>query len=186
MAPNYSKVFNKNNALAGAGALTAIWLIASRKYNKSVKLERKKSKKNEEEEVKYLIAEKEETKSKAQLDRKFFVELSQLFKIAVPGWTSAECGLFILIAASLVSRSMCDLWLIDNGTKIETSIISMDKSLFRKRLVSYFLAIPVVAVVNNVLKYSIGALKIQLRTNMTRRLYEEYLKNYTWFQWTTG
>ncbi|XP_023011673.1 ATP binding cassette subfamily D member Pmp70 [Leptinotarsa decemlineata] len=184
MAPNYSKVFNKNNALAGAGALTVLWFIISRKYQKNSKLERKKTKKNLEEEVKYLISEKGTTQTKAHLDRKFLVELGQLFKIAVPGWTSGECGLFLLIAASLISRSMCDLWLIDNGTRIENAIISMDKDLFRKRLMTYFLAIPIVSVVNNVLKYSIGALKIQLRTNMTRRLYEEYLKNYTYYRIT--
>lgn len=73
-----------------------------------------------EEEVKYLITEKTATnKYKAQVDRKFFVQLYQLIGIAAPGWTSAECGLFFLIALSLVSRSICDLWLIDTGTKIE-------------------------------------------------------------------
>lgn len=70
--------------------------------------------------MKYLISEKTESnKLKAQVDRKFFSQLGQLIKIAVPGWSSPECGLFVLIALSLISRSMCDLWLIDNGTKIE-------------------------------------------------------------------
>lgn len=53
------------------------------------------------------------------MDKTFFTQLGQLFKIAVPGWTSQESGLFFLIAASLVSRSICDLWLINHGTKIE-------------------------------------------------------------------
>lgn len=60
----------------------------------------------------------------------------------------------------------------------------MDPNLFKKRLLYYFAAIPVISVVNNVLKYSIGALKIQLRTNMTRHLYEQYLKNYTYYRIT--
>lgn len=80
---------------------------------------RKKAKKVLEEEVKYLIADKGETKIKATVDKTFFTQLGQLFKIAVPGWTSQESGLFFLIAASLVSRSICDLWLINHGTKIE-------------------------------------------------------------------
>lgn len=182
MAPNYSKVLNKNKALAGA--LGALVLIALKyKYNNG-KLNRKKVKQVTEEEVKYLISEKGETKIKAQIDKKFFVQLGQLFKIAVPGWTSHESGLFFLIAASLISRSICDLWLISHGTKIESAIIAMDPQLFRKRLLYYFTAIPIISVVNNVLKYSIGALKIQLRTNMTRHLYEEYLKNYTYYRIT--
>ncbi|KAJ8985038.1 hypothetical protein NQ317_016949 [Molorchus minor] len=168
MAPNYSKFLTRNNALAGAG------------FN----AERKKIRTDVEEEVKYLIAEKPETKTKAQVDKLFLVHLGQLFKIVVPGWSSKECGLFFLIAVSLISRSLCDLWLIDNGTKIESAIISMDKPLFKKRLINFFLAMPVIAIVNNVLKYSIGALKINLRTNLTKRLYEDYLKNYTYYRMT--
>ncbi|CAH1102768.1 unnamed protein product [Psylliodes chrysocephalus] len=183
MAPNYSKIVNKHRVLAGAGALGTI-LFMVLKYKKNAKINRKKAKKVLEEEVKYLIADKGETKIKATVDKTFFTQLGQLFKIAVPGWTSQESGLFFLIAASLVSRSICDLWLINHGTKIESSIIAMDPNLFKKRLLYYFAAIPVISVVNNVLKYSIGALKIQLRTNMTRHLYEQYLKNYTYYRIT--
>lgn len=60
----------------------------------------------------------------------------------------------------------------------------MDKALFKRRLFNFLLAMPVISVVNNVLKYSIGALKINLRTNMTRRLYDEYLKNFTYYRMT--
>ncbi|XP_072388638.1 ATP-binding cassette sub-family D member 3 [Diabrotica undecimpunctata] len=184
MAPNYSKVLNKHKVLAGAGALGTILLIILKYRNKQGKLNKKKVQKAVEEEVKYLISDKGETKIKAQVDKKFFSQLSQLFGIACPGWTSQESGLFFLIAVSLVSRSMCDLWLINHGTKIESSIIAMNPTLFRNRLLYYVLAIPIISVVNNVLKYSIGALKIQLRTNMTRHLYEEYLKNYTYYRIT--
>ncbi|XP_018579902.1 ATP-binding cassette sub-family D member 3 [Anoplophora glabripennis] len=183
MAPNYSKLINKNNALAGAGVLTVAWYLAARRKNRSLKVNSTR-KKNVEEEVKYLISEKKDIKVKAQVDKQFFIQLTQLFKIAVPGWASSESGLFLLIALSLISRSICDLWLIDNGTKIESAIISMDKNLFKKRLINFFLAMPIISVVNNVLKYSIGALKIQLRTNMTKRLYDEYLKNYTYYRIT--
>nr|CAI5832716.1 unnamed protein product [Callosobruchus analis] len=182
MAPNYSKFMNKNNALAGAGALAAIWYIILKRSKNVKQLDRRKVNKILEEEVKYMITEKSENKTKATVDKNFFIELKHLLNIAIPGWSSSESGLFFLIALSLVSRSMCDLWLIDKGTKIESSIISMDKQLFKKRLLHFLLAIPVISVVNNVLKYSIGALKIQLRTNMTRKLYEEYLKNFTYYR----
>lgn len=72
-----------------------------------------------EEEVKYLIHDKSETKTKTHIDRKFFSQLAHLLKIAIPEWSSSESGLFLLIALSLISRSVCDLWLIDTGTKIE-------------------------------------------------------------------
>lgn len=65
-----------------------------------------------------------------------------------------------------------------------SAIVSMDKPLFKKRLLTYLMVIPLISVVNNMLKYSIGALKIQLRTNMTKKLYDEYLKNFTYYRIT--
>ena len=76
-------------------------------------------KKAVEEEVKYFISEKKENKITAQVDRQFLKQLGLLLKIVVPGWTSPEAGCLLLVAASLVARSVCDLWMIDNGTKIE-------------------------------------------------------------------
>lgn len=58
----------------------------------------------------------------------------------------------------------------------------MDMTLFKKRLLNYFLTIPIVSLVNNMLKYSIGALKIQLRTNMTKKLCEDYLKGHVYYR----
>lgn len=65
---------------------------------------------------------------------------------------------------------------------IFSAIVSMDKELFKQRLLNFLIAMPCISVVNNVLKYSIGELKIRLRTNMTRRLYDDYLKNYTYYR----
>ncbi|XP_066155797.1 ATP-binding cassette sub-family D member 3 isoform X2 [Euwallacea fornicatus] len=90
--------------------------------------------------------------------------------------------MFFLIAVSLVARSMCDLWMINQGTNIESAIVSMDKNLFYKRLIRFCMTLPLIAMVNNVLKYSIGDLKIRLRTNLTKRLYEDYLKNFTYYR----
>lgn len=65
---------------------------------------------------------------------------------------------------------------------ISSAIVSMDKALFQRRLLNFLLAMPCISAVNNMLKYSIGELKIRLRTNMTRRLYDDYLKNYTYYR----
>lgn len=40
MAPNYSKVLNKNSALIGAGSLAALLLISTQKWRKNSKLQR--------------------------------------------------------------------------------------------------------------------------------------------------
>ncbi|GLV44493.1 ATP binding cassette subfamily D member 3 [Carabus blaptoides fortunei] len=148
---------------------------------------RKNSKKNRTrqqlEEVKYVIkADQSEKKAKAHVDKQFLKQLSQLLKIVVPGWTSPEAGLLVLVAASLVSRTLCDLWMINNGTKIESAIVSMNKQLFQQRLLQFFATMPIISVVNNILKWSLGELKIRLRTNLTNHLYDDYLKSFTYYR----
>ncbi|KAF2882973.1 hypothetical protein ILUMI_23201 [Ignelater luminosus] len=184
MAPNFSKYLTKNNAYAAAGVAVALWILSSRQNAKLKKIERRNIKKKIDEEVKYMITEKKGPTTKAHVDRQFFRQLSELLKIVVPGWTSPEAGLLFMVATSLVCRSLCDLWMINHGTKIESAIIAMDKKLFKTRLLQFLLAMPIISVVNNVLKYSIGELKIHLRINMTRRLYDEYLKKFTYYRMT--
>lgn len=72
-----------------------------------------------EEEIKYLISDKKEVVTKPHVDRKFLTNLIKLLKVVIPGWTSPESGLLVLIAVSLIARSICDIWMINNGTKIE-------------------------------------------------------------------
>jgi len=45
----------------------------------------------------------------------------------------------IVVAAMMIARTYCDLWMITNGTSIERSIISRNAGDFRKYL-SYFVA----------------------------------------------
>lgn len=74
---------------------------------------------NAEDEVKYLITDKKEVITKAHIDRVFFKRLYELLRIVVPSWASPEAGFLFMIAGSLVARSICDLWIISYGTKIE-------------------------------------------------------------------
>lgn len=180
MAPNYSKIVTRNNVLAAAAALSsAIWILSKRQKSK------KHRPKQVLEEVKYLIKEQPtEKKPKAHVDKIFFNQLAELFKIVIPGWTSPEAGLLVVIAGSLVARTLCDLWMINNGTKVESAIVMMDKELFKERLIKFFATMPVISIVNNILKWSIGELKIRLRTNLTHSLYDEYLKSFTYYRMT--
>ncbi|KAF2882972.1 hypothetical protein ILUMI_23200 [Ignelater luminosus] len=183
MAPNLSKYLTKNNAYVVAAAATALWIISSRS-RKQKKSSRKISKKVEEE-VKYMITEKKQpTKVKAYVDKQFLKNIIKLLKIAIPGWNSSEIGYLILIAGSLVSRSLCDIYVIYQITKIESALISMDKKRFMRQLLVYLVSLPFISIVNNLLKFSTGSLRIKLRTNMTNHLYEEYLKNYTYYRMT--
>lgn len=66
-------------------------------------------------------------------------------EIIIPRKWSAENGLLALIAAALIARSISDIWMIQNATTIESTIITMNKSQFRTALVKYLSALPAVS-----------------------------------------
>lgn len=49
-----------------------------------------------------------------------------------------------MVAISLMARTYCDVWMIQNGTAIEAAIISRNRNLFLKHLMSYVYAMPLV------------------------------------------
>lgn len=79
----------------------------------------KSSRLSPEEQIQYMIKEKSKRSPKAQVDARFISELKVLLKIMMPSLWSKESGFMVLIAFSLISRSMCDLWLIQHTTLIE-------------------------------------------------------------------
>lgn len=66
-----------------------------------------------------MIKEKNKKDPKAQVDARFLAELSALWKIMMPSLWCKESGFMVMVALSLISRSMCDLWLIQHTTLIE-------------------------------------------------------------------
>ncbi|KAJ0179705.1 hypothetical protein K1T71_004296 [Dendrolimus kikuchii] len=185
MAPNFSKLTDRTDvriALAASAAASA-WLI--RNSIKSRKNENvKPAKLSPDEQIQYMIKEKGRSGPKAQLDARFVAEFKALWKIMVPGFWTKESAFMTLIALALISRSMCDLWLIQHTTFIEGSIITMNHGEFRRLLLQFFVAMPLISLVNNVLKWSLGEFKLRIRTNLTLYLYNKYLKGFTYYQVT--
>ncbi|XP_013178079.1 PREDICTED: ATP-binding cassette sub-family D member 3 [Papilio xuthus] len=185
MAPNFSKITSRTDvkiAIAATAAISA-WLIKNSIKTSKTKCPRP-GQLSPEERVQYMIKEKNKKDPKAQVNARFFAELKVLWKIMVPGLWSKESGFMVLIAMALVSRTMCDLWLIQHTTLVEGSIITMNHKEFRRLIGQVFLAMPLISVVNNVLKWSIGETKLRLRTNLTLHLYQKYLKGFTYYQVT--
>ncbi|XP_072940417.1 ATP-binding cassette sub-family D member 3 [Epargyreus clarus] len=185
MAPNFSKITSRTDikiALAASAALSA-WLIRN-----SIKSSKAKNGRpgqlSPEERVQYMIKDKDNKTPRAAVDARFFAELKALWKIMIPGLWTKESGFMVLIALSLISRTMCDLWLIQHTTLVEGSIITMNLPEFRKLLTQFFMAMPLISLVNNVLKWSIGEVKLRLRTNLSLHLYQQYLKGFTYYKVT--
>uniref|UniRef100_A0A6E8VE17 ABC transporter domain-containing protein n=1 Tax=Anopheles coluzzii TaxID=1518534 RepID=A0A6E8VE17_ANOCL len=178
MAPNLSKLLGNQNAVVGVAGCTAAACIIL--YGKQIHKNRKQ---RPEDEIQYLISDKKEKRSpKAHVNAVFFNQLRTLLGIIIPKKWSVENGLLVVIALSLIARSVSDIWMIQNATAIESTIITMNKKQFRTALVKYLSALPAIAVVNNVLKWSIGELKLRFRTNLSQYLYNEYLKGFTYYK----
>lgn len=173
MAPILSKLVTRKTVLSAASVSILLWVLRARQ---------KQRKHRKTQEIQYVVGEKSNQKVKAHVDAVFFRQVRQLLKITVPGIFSPEMGFLILVAASLVARTFCDLWMIQNGTYVESAIINMNKELFVKRVLKFLAAMPLISVVNNVLKYSIGELKLRLRTRLTQHLYDQYLKGFTYYK----
>lgn len=180
MAPNFSKFVTKKSVSgASAAALLVLWIVKRRIAEKQKVSNRKPPNKTE---IQYMIGEKSASKTKAQVDAEFFRQLRAILKIIVPGVTSKEFGFLVLVALSLVARSLSDIWMIQNGTMVETAIVNMDSKLFFQRLMYFFAGMPIISIVNNVLKWSIGELKLRLRTRLTHHLYNDYLRGFTYYK----
>uniref|UniRef100_A0A8C8CD05 ATP-binding cassette sub-family D member 3 n=1 Tax=Oncorhynchus tshawytscha TaxID=74940 RepID=A0A8C8CD05_ONCTS len=108
--------------------------------------------------------------------------ISKIIRIMVPRWFCKETGYLVLIAAMLVARTYCDVWMIQNGTMIESAIIGRSNTDFKNYLFNFCKVMPLIALVNNFLKLGLNELKLRFRVRLTKHLYDEYLKGYTYYK----
>ncbi|KAK7118593.1 hypothetical protein R3I94_022174 [Phoxinus phoxinus] len=163
----------KNSAVAG-GVLLVLYFIKQRR--RSAGLNRKKGSPND------LNSEKDGKKERAAVDKLFFIRIARILKIMVPRLLCKETWYLFLIAMMLVTRTYCDVWMIQNGTMIESAIIGRSTEGFKKYLYNFITAMPIIALVNNFLKLGLNELKLCFRVRLTKHLYDEYLKGYTYYK----
>ncbi|OXB66196.1 hypothetical protein ASZ78_012995 [Callipepla squamata] len=141
----------------------------------------------------FCVEQKEGKKERAMVDRLFIARICRILKIMVPRALCKEVsiacsnkekwtGYLLLIAVMLVVRTYCDIWMIQNGTVIESAIIGRSRKDFKKYLFNFIAAMPAISLVNNFLKYGLNELKLCFRVRLTKYLYEEYLKAYTYYK----
>ncbi|XP_037393177.1 ATP-binding cassette sub-family D member 3a isoform X5 [Pygocentrus nattereri] len=169
-----SKYFTAKNSSIAAGILIALYLLKQRR--RSARLNRKGSSDA------LLNNEKDVKKDRAAVDKVFFIRIKQILKIMVPRLFCKETWYLMLIAVMLVARTYCDVWMIQNGTMIESAIIGRSTKDFKKYLFSFMRLMPFIALVNNFLKLGLNELKLRFRERLTKHLYEEYLKGYTYYK----
>ncbi|XP_017269632.1 ATP-binding cassette sub-family D member 3a [Kryptolebias marmoratus] len=164
----------KNSCLAG-GVLLLVYLLKHRN---------RRSKQNGIKGASQLLlnTEKEGKKDKAAVDKVFFLRILRILRIMVPRVFCMETAYLILIAAMLVARTYCDVWMIQNGTMIESAIIGRSTKDFKIFLLSFVKFMPLIALVNNFLKLGLNELKLRFRERLTKKLYDQYLQGFTYYK----
>ncbi|TNN50101.1 ATP-binding cassette sub-family D member 3 [Liparis tanakae] len=125
---------------------------------------------------------KDGKKDHAAVDGVFFQRILQIVRIMVPQFFCKETGYLLLIAAMLVTRTYCDVWMIQNGTMIESAIIGRSTKDFKATLFSFIKFMPLIALVNNFLKLGLFELKLRFRERLTKNLYDQYLQGFTYYK----
>uniref|UniRef100_A0A673MLD3 ATP-binding cassette sub-family D member 3-like n=1 Tax=Sinocyclocheilus rhinocerous TaxID=307959 RepID=A0A673MLD3_9TELE len=161
----------KNSAVAG-GILLVLYFLKQRR--KSAGLNRYSDP--------VSTNQKDGKKDRAAVDKLFFIRISRIVRIMVPRLFCRETWYLFLIAVMLVTRTYCDVWMIQNGTMIESAIIGRSTKGFKKYLFNFITAMPVIALVNSFLKLGLNELKLCFRVRLTKHLYDEYLKGYTYYK----
>ncbi|XP_028290082.1 ATP-binding cassette sub-family D member 3-like isoform X2 [Gouania willdenowi] len=171
----FSKYVTAKNSCVAGGLLLALYLVKNRSRSS-----KRSSENNGAEPV--LNTVKDGKKDRAAVDMVFFNRILRILRIMVPRFFCLETGYLLLIATMLVARTYCDVWMIQNGTMIESGIISRDITLFKTHFFSYISVIPGIALVNNFLKLGLNELKLRFRERLTKNLYDQYLQGYTYYK----
>ncbi|XP_051910226.1 ATP-binding cassette sub-family D member 3a isoform X2 [Hippocampus zosterae] len=173
MAAFSKYVTAKNSSIAGA-ILLVLYVVKNR---------RQKPKQHGPKQGSDLVLSLDDgKKDRAAVDRIFFLRILRILRIMVPQIFCMETGYLILIAVMLVARTYCDVWMIQNGTMIESAIIGRSTKDFKTFLLSFIRFMPVIALVNNFLKLGLNELKLRFRERLTKNLYDQYLQGFTYYK----
>ncbi|KAI6221677.1 ATP-binding cassette sub-family D member 3 [Aphelenchoides besseyi] len=129
-----------------------------------------------------FLSKEKTTKERSHVDFRFVMKLWRIVKILIPSIVSWEVFYMVVIACTLFARTYADVWMITTSTSIESAIIERDKYAFFKLMLHYLMCMPVISVVNNLLKFGLSELKLRFRERLTKYLYQKYLNGFTFYK----
>nr|QUF59459.1 ATP-binding cassette transporter Abcd3 [Brachionus angularis] len=176
-----SKFLSNGPIKRNAVILVCTMIAAYWSSNKIIKYRNKKLSLLQKNSV-HVNEKKSDKTQKVAVDKKFFKKLKRLLNILIPSWHCTEITYLVLVAFSLIARTLADVFMILIGTSIESAIIQGDSRSFMNHLAKYVSAMPFISLVNNSLKYGLDELKLRFRTRLTKYLYSKYLKNLTYYK----
>lgn len=176
MAPSFSKMMKyvppKNIAMM-SGAAIVVYLVGFKKNSQKTA------------QAATFVSEKKgdtHSKEKIHVDKTFLKHLMRILKILIPNFFCKELGFVVLIAFMLVLRTRFDVWMIENGTAIESAIIDRNKGRFLTHLFRFIYTQPGIALTNQLLKYGLNSLKLRFRMRFTMSIYKSYLSGHTYYK----
>jgi ATP-binding cassette subfamily D (ALD) protein 3 len=122
---------------------------------------------------------------KPAVNGEFVKRFVRLLRILVPRVRSGEFAYTALVGVTLVVRTLCDVWMIGNGTKIERAIITRDGAAFRHYVLRYASLMLPISVVNQLLKYGLQEMTLRFRARLTEHLYDKYMQGNTFYRIST-
>jgi len=140
------EVFSNPGRLGAIGTMVVCGVVY-------IYITRKWSRKGDDKSETVITRKRDDTssKSKVAVDYVFFRRLWALLKIIVPGPFTPESGYLTLVAAMMLARTWCDVWMLKNGTAIERTIITRNYKGFLVVFLNFVLAFFPISVVNNLL-----------------------------------
>lgn len=129
-----------------------------------------------------MFLDKKATEKKAKRKVDFSITLKHLRIIlkSIMGYqdVALACG----VTMGLILRTLLDLWNIQISTKVESAIITANPNQLKYTLLSFAITMPTLAFVNNIIKFFTDKLRLRIRYNLSRVLYEKYMYNLTFYQ----
>uniref|UniRef100_A0A4W5QRU0 ATP-binding cassette sub-family D member 3 n=1 Tax=Hucho hucho TaxID=62062 RepID=A0A4W5QRU0_9TELE len=169
-----SKYLTAKNCTVAGATIVALYLLKRKRHADKINGVKRSSE--------LQLSKDEAKKERTVVDKVFFARILKIVKIMVPGVFCKESGYCLLIAAMLVARTYCDVWMIQNGTMIESAIIGRSTKDFKRLLFNFIKVMPFISLVNNFLKLGLNELKLCCRVRLTKHLYDEYLQGYTYYK----
>ncbi|XP_034028545.1 LOW QUALITY PROTEIN: ATP-binding cassette sub-family D member 3a [Thalassophryne amazonica] len=176
----FSKYLTAKNSSIAGGILLFLYLL-------KVRIRSDRQNRRTGSSALMLNTEKDGKKDRAAVDKVFFLRLLRILRIMVPRFSAWRCvttGCLFLIAVMLVARTYCDVWMIQNGTMIESAIIGRTTKDFKRTLFSFIKFMPLVSVLFffSPLVWGLNELKLRFRERLTKNLYDQYLQGFTYYK----
>lgn len=126
-----------------------------------------------------LLIEKEKNKKSKETLHTTLSELKIILKQIIH---TKEIGLGVGVVLILILKTINDLWIMTHGTQIEASIITANLSDLKSTLIGFLIAMPTLAVTNNLFKFFLNQLRMNLRCRLSTLIYDKYIDGLTFYR----